>query len=70
MEKLCMGWWFKVLEFCFFFLFFFLPSVGPAGKYSVWSAESLPRTFGVGSQRAVAGSMGVVTGLFSQCIVM
>jgi hypothetical protein len=43
MEKPCMGWVFRVLEFCFFFFFFFLflPSVAPAGKYSVWSVEVL-----------------------------
>jgi hypothetical protein len=47
------GWEFRVLEFCFFFLFFcVLPSVVPAGKYSVWSAEGLPNTFEAGGQWA------------------
>jgi hypothetical protein len=51
-----------------FFLFgFFLPSVTPEGKYSVWSAEGLPNTFEAGSwwaggQMAVAG--GSVDGLW------
>jgi hypothetical protein len=31
---------------------FFLPSVAPAGKHSVWSAEGLPSTFEAGSQWA------------------
>jgi hypothetical protein len=47
-------------------LFFFLPSVAPAGKYFVWSAEGLPSTFGgSGWQWAVR----VVTHFFFQCIV-
>jgi hypothetical protein len=50
MEKLFMGVGFSVLEFCFFFLFVFLPGVAPAGKYSVWSAEGLSSTFGAGGQ--------------------
>jgi hypothetical protein len=36
----------------FLLFFFFLPSVAPAGKYSVWSAESLPSTFGAGGRVA------------------
>jgi hypothetical protein len=32
-----------------FLLFgFLIPSVAPAGKYSVWSAEGLPSMFGAG----------------------
>jgi hypothetical protein len=34
------------------FDFFFLPSVAPPGKYSVWSAEGLPRTLGAGGWQA------------------
>jgi hypothetical protein len=55
MEKLFIDRVFRVLEFCFFFFFFFfffLPSVAQAGKYSVWSAEGLPSTFGAGGQWA------------------
>jgi hypothetical protein len=66
MEKLFMGWGLRVSEFWFFFLFFcfFLPSVTLARKYSVWSAEGLPSTFGVGGWRAcrqavvASGSVG------------
>jgi hypothetical protein len=41
----------------FFFFFFFLPSVAPAGKYSVWSAEGLPNMFGAGGQFACSFSV-------------
>jgi hypothetical protein len=47
-----MGSEFRICEFCFFFLVFFLPSVAPEGMYSVWSAEGLSSTFGAGSQWA------------------
>jgi hypothetical protein len=47
------GFW----SFVFIYLFFFLPSVAPAGKYSVWSAEGLLSTLGVSSQRATVGSL-------------
>jgi hypothetical protein len=47
-EKLFTGWGFRVSEFCFFLLVFYLPSVALAGKYSVWSAEG----WQVGGQRA------------------
>jgi hypothetical protein len=52
--------------------------VGPARKYSVWSAEGLSSTFGVGSQwagkwvaarQAGGGSVGVVACQFFQCIM-
>jgi hypothetical protein len=35
---------------------FFLPSVAPVGKYSVWSAQDLPSTFGGRDQWAARGS--------------
>jgi hypothetical protein len=35
MEKLFTGWRLRVLEFCFFLYFWFLPNVPSAGKYSV-----------------------------------
>jgi hypothetical protein len=35
------------------FVFFFLPSVAPSGKYSFWSAEGLPST--LGASRRVVG---------------
>jgi hypothetical protein len=43
--------------FCGFvsFFWFFLPCVAPAGKYSVWSAEGLPSTFGASGQEVAAG---------------
>jgi hypothetical protein len=48
-EKLFMGWEFRISEFCFYFFF---PSVAPAGKYSVCCAEDLPSMFGAGGLRA------------------
>jgi hypothetical protein len=38
-------YWLGVQGFGILFLLFFLPSMAPARKYSVWSAEGLPSTF-------------------------
>jgi hypothetical protein len=43
--------------FFLLFGFFFLPSGAVVGKYSVWSAEGLPSTFGAGSGQ-VGGQAG------------
>jgi hypothetical protein len=57
-------YWLEVQDFGVLFLLFvfFLPHVAPEGKYSVWSAEGLPNTFGGSMWSWPAGSgIGVVT---------
>jgi hypothetical protein len=57
-EKLFMGWGSGFQNFVSsFWVFFFFPSVDPARKYSVWSAEGFPSLFGAGCQQ-VGGLAG------------
>jgi hypothetical protein len=42
--------------------FFFLPSMAPAGRYSLWSAEGLPSTFGAGNQQLAEQPWGSLQG--------
>jgi hypothetical protein len=51
------------------FVLFFLLSVAPAVKYSVWSAEGLPSMIGAAGQQAWQ-TCGVVAHLFFQCTMV
>jgi hypothetical protein len=56
------GWGFRVLEVFFLLFGFLLPSVAPAEKYSVWSAEGLPSMFGAGGRQAGGWEVAQQTG--------